>query len=189
MPEVCPICQTPTEYNNRISSELVKIFCLRCGEYKITFEAQIWAKDIIEPQIKANISGWLSEHQQTTIDSNDIIDLQNLSTPLIGEKATKYFLFISKLHPKAGHRIKYNYDEIHRLCAKINNVMPDPNYIFNFNLAKVLLPHLSACWAVDEDELRYIIKVYLQNHKNYVNDFGNSEGWFITPEGWSFIES
>jgi hypothetical protein len=74
MLEKCLICQFPADKgHNQTNKDEYSFDCFRCGTYRVDglFLAQIG--EIEDPQIVANISGWLREHQ------NELLNIQRFN--------------------------------------------------------------------------------------------------------------
>ncbi len=170
----CYICKGEAKAQDQGS--LAKVSCPRCSRYLIgdlaAHEISTW-----KPEQRVNLSGWLSENPDSAISASNIRSLAQLSTPPVGERATKLLLLLAKEHAKAGKRFKILSKKIGPLIAREEWECP-PRY-------------LSACWAFDVEEVAYIINSYLIEESGYLicyTEFAELS-YAITPKGWSYLES
>jgi nucleoside 2-deoxyribosyltransferase len=118
--------------------------------------------------------------------SEDLQRLRQLRTPTVGEKATKLLLHLSTKNPKVSATI-----------GILKNSFGDPmtGVLTDWNSA-VLSNHirpeyLAWSWAVDFEELSFLLETYLENELGYLESskkFGHGH-FQITPSGWTYLDS
>lgn len=123
----CPVCKT--DLNHRQSSadtSHVYVDCPRCGSYN--FYKVYKGEEVIDlcsnlsNRQRANISGYIREHQNMTIFTEEKFSssmLLNLRTPSFHERADKLLLFFEKETEYAGKKLEKTEDWISR-CWAIN---------------------------------------------------------------------
>ena len=138
------------------------VCCVRCGEYEIgpiaSHEIAHWT-----PQQKANLSGWIREHQKYEITSPQLKSLATLRTPTVGEKAQRLMLYFAKHNPKPGDYIEY----------------PQTDKLFG------------VCWAQDAVEATFVLHHYLILERKLIEQTTNNFGKTclrITPAGWVYLD-
>lgn len=137
--------------------------CTRCGDFLVTDRFDD-AKPELPPRAIANASGWVSENQGISLKQTDWEFLERLPTPSVGEKADKLLLYLARKLPNPGGLI----------AAEI---LRTPKAV-------------SACWAIDEQEVFYLGWEYLAEHKNCLSkNVANITMFQITPDGWDYIHS
>lgn len=165
----CPIC------SNDDASEIAhdydfdyKFNCQRCGIYSITREAlDDWKYhfDNLSARGKANVSGWIREHQDTNITSNEIDFLTNIKTPSVQQRADKMLL------------------EFEKRTQKIGDTMPIPGH------PPEMYEILGFTWSIDLTEVHYLANNYLTNEKNYLYEITRPpKGFAISPKGFAYLE-
>ena len=187
--DLCPICKMPTEFVNQISDPYkYEIFCFRCGKYKTT-------DDIIDPTIRYPIndvqrnviSSWIREHQGSFIAEDEIDNLKEIKQPNVDIKATKLMKYLSEQYPIAGQEIKFNLSYLGAQLKILASGEVEGGPRIDLKTLKYFLPLLATSWAVNIDELYFILYDYLIYHKKFLNKIDNTIK--ISPSGWSFIES
>ena len=99
----CPICGEEITVGPYRGGSY-DIDCIRCGRFSLT--------DLALPMLphskgldKANLSGWIREHQGCKIFQKDLSWLAQLRTPSVAEKGDKLLRWMAKAYPKAGSEI------------------------------------------------------------------------------------
>jgi hypothetical protein len=159
MYENCPICSTTLESSDFRTHTLL-LSCPRCGNYKITEEAEAMLPGKLSGREIANFSGWIRENPNTVINSGHIKFFKSLKTPTVPQKADKLLLFLSKKFPTPGQSLDIQFI--------------DP-YL------------LSVSWSQDQSELLYLIVDYLLHDRKYLSNPGAD--YKISPRGWAYIDS
>jgi len=134
---------------------------------------------------KANLSGWIREHQGCKIFQKDLSWLAQLRTPSVAEKGDKLLRWMAKAYPKAGSEIGVLQNP---LAPHVKSHLPD---LCKLQLIKqpFFKPEIFAFgWAQDHEELLYILVEYLEKEMQYIEDIGAAV-FRITPKGWSRIGS
>lgn len=150
----CPVCKSKAEIYYDISK--TKVDCHRCGSYNLPLIESAFEDfklDHLSDQRRANISGYIREHQNITIftKENEYM-LPNLKTPSFHERADKLLLFFEKETEYAGKTLEKTEEWISR------------------------------CWAMNKEELDEIL-LFLkdENRINSYNDFTQikitPDGW------------
>jgi hypothetical protein len=101
--KTCPICEEEIAVGPYRGGSY-DIDCIRCGRFSLT--------DLALPMLphskeldKANLSGWIREHQGCKIFQKDFSWLAQLRTPSVAEKGDKLLNWFAKVYPKAGTEI------------------------------------------------------------------------------------
>jgi hypothetical protein len=192
----CPVCGMRAETKQE-GLILWNLNCFRCGSYQIndTGIVALRQANLTEKQM-ANMSGYVRENSGLLITEQELEFLLNLRTPLLSEKASKLLRWIAKQNPKPGQEIapidfKMIGTFVFRFLKTPQDLIPEDGGTME---ARKLLSILSAAWAIDVDELRYLLVDYLSMTLHFVNIWsrgsGNQieRGLKITPAGWRSIE-
>lgn len=160
MPEIrsCNICHLDATAYEYVSD--AKMDCPRCGQYTITSRASKLLGDLTAYEI-AKISGWVREHPNVTISEETIPLLKGLQTPTVGEKAEKILRHLVGLEPR-------------------------PGTVFNLWEGSFNLELEAVGWAVDLEELKFLIHDYLVAEAGFLQKDG---GHKISPKGWAYLDS
>jgi hypothetical protein len=161
----CPICQTPSEqsYDGRIIAT-----CPRCGNFKIGRIASLSLNDLTISE-SANLSGWIRENQDCFLGREELLRLRQLRTPTVGEKATKLLLHLSKQNPKVSATIGIFNESF---VGSVNGSLTDWD---SKALSNHIRPeYLAWSWAVDFEELSFLLETYLENELGYLESSKNS---------------
>lgn len=194
MNKPCPICKSPTNYNNEVFIRPeVQINCFRCGKFTLS---TVIAEDYIsrlQPNSTevANISGWVFENQEVIID-NDVYDrLDTLDPPTIADKAAKLLKYLARISLLPGatiHDIGY-VRNLSTYLKAINEGSTDTLPPETLKEMKQALPLLAASWSQNEIDLSYLLEDYLFKTKNYLDTAVARDFAIITPEGWAYLDS
>lgn len=103
----CPICSSSAEFSPYNGGAGSSVVCPRCGEFGISNIAKQEIEHWTQRQ-KANLSGWIREHQKFEILIASLEMLAALRTPTVGEKAEKLLVFLANEFPKPGEKIATN---------------------------------------------------------------------------------
>lgn len=179
----CPICCSPL-YEPVYELNKNNLICSRCGRYGLTEEVH-YEKGLasLNKVQRANLSGWIREHQSEVIDKENLKRLQFINTPTVHEKAIKLLKYFSNQFPVAGNRISFDI-----------NILPDvlddvsKNALNGLMSEKIpeYLPLLSISWTQNFREFYFIFVTYLIETKHYITSHKNP---MISPEGWAFLDS
>jgi nucleoside 2-deoxyribosyltransferase len=164
--KLCPICNIEAKQSS-MPNDSKQIECPRCGHFSISYEAATNFKTS-HPERKqiANASGWIREHQNIQIISNNIESLLLVAQPTVPQRATKILQLLA--HLSIDISSSFNID--------IENA---PNW-------------LGASYSDHQNELRYLFN-YLRNTTNFISFSELSQtllvGVQITPNGYEYLES
>jgi hypothetical protein len=89
----------------------------------------------------ANASGWISEHQGVSLNSNEIAQLWNLRNPTISERATKLLQEFARRHPVIGERVNISFPDLGDT---------DPSWV-------------AITWSQSISEVQYLLVDYLRD--------------------------
>ena len=161
----CPICANPDAVELPRTGSALRCKCPRCGQYSITGTAvSIWSASEATPQQMANASGWIREHPDVTIGSDDIAVIRGLTTPNVAQRANQLFAAIAKGSPAIGQRTGFHYGDTE---------------------------FLGVSWSTAPSEVEYLVESYLQNEMKFVaSDQGHIDAFVghITPLGHHHLE-
>lgn len=157
--------------------------CTRCGSFKISGlasqEMTAWSR-----RQRANLSGWIREHQGCSITIPDLKTLVNLGTPTVGEKAQKLLERFAAMGPKPGSAVN-----ITRRADSRPNVLKAALMGFEDNWHDLVDPQFLAwSWSEDLGELAYLIKEYLVAETGAIA-ITNDWEIRITPKGWAQLDA
>ena len=164
----CPICQLG---NAQVAeaNERFRVSCKRCGKFDIDCDAaEDWTDGIfgrISPRQRANVSGWIFEHQSIHIPGNMLEFFKTIRTPTISERADKLLMALEKRAEKPGQAIVLHDTEAH--CQE----------------------YLGAAWAVDMGELQFLAKEFLSASRNFLFTTTAFGVYAIKPEGYVYLEN
>lgn len=164
----CPICSN-AHATVKERDLIYRVDCQRCGMFTITREARDdWNSHHLKTQSErglANISGWIREHQNISIRSDDLDFLKNLIPPRIKERADKLLLAFEKRTQEIGKAIP------------VPSNMPEA---FDF---------ISPTWSINIQEVYYLTEKYLIEGKRYLEKINTPpKGYAITPLGFSYLD-
>ena len=168
-PTDCPVCGILSMTMDFGGGPTVE--CPRCGKFQIGDIAKdavgLWSK-----RQRANLSGWIREHQECKLTEPALRSLASLPTPAIGERADRILERLAGWFPKPGTTFSRSTDE--------------PG-------AKQSLQHCLAGVSCCEDlhELAFLWDDYLINEKHFISPTlpGLGAGHRITPGGWAHLDS
>jgi hypothetical protein len=185
----CSICQM--ESGGTFFEGSTMICCTRCGEYEIGNNAS-HEISFFSPRQKANLSGWIREHQRCKILTPDLARLASLRTPTVGEKAQKLLEHFAAMNPKSGAIIditiqsapesikRATVDSVKKFITVID---PEAGW------TGVVHPKLLAwSWSEDFGELAYLIRDYLVSETGAIKIVPDGN-ICITPKGWAQLDS
>lgn len=185
----CPICKynalTQSGGYQPINDNLVKVVCLRCGEFMIAQHAIIALPEYIPVEKRLQLSSHINEitHNRYLITYDEMKRLAGvLKIPSVDERANRILLFIAENYPKIN--TGPNWQDIGNVFHKGTNFdeIDLSNSTFGFTMQM-----LSKSWCEDQRELVYLIFEYLKDTQKYIKESGDSE-LIITPAGWSKID-
>jgi nucleoside 2-deoxyribosyltransferase len=164
--------------------------CIRCGDYKITTEAEAFVDQAqLSHEQVANISGYIRENPGLTIKEKDLKFLRNLRTPTVAEKATRALIEFAKEYPIPGTTISSEFHALEGVILRSKAMLADNQFTEN-GIDKEYLAVIrmaGVCSARTSDELYYVADEYLK-------DQGLATGFAtgslkISPAGWEHLES
>src|SRR4051794_18003335 len=122
----CFFCGMPMAQPSRTTS-VIHCSCIRCGHFGITTTADAGLIDPSQftPEQSANISGYIRENQNLTIEYSDLDFLQRLRTPTVAEKAMKGLAELAKQYPIPGSRIIIEWTSLEGEMLKIRAMLED----------------------------------------------------------------
>lgn len=170
----CPICKSNTD--NEYS------FCSRCGDFSISGTAAVvWNTN--EPSLKqiANACGWIREHQNIVISSDQIEFLLSIKLPSVAERATKILIAIeNKITSISSYVDIFAHD-----LAGFNDSPEKDIFIKN------QLFWLGISYSANLEDLKYLLTDYLDKETGILES-RNQGAYFkvqIRPKGHEFLES
>lgn len=172
--QLCPICEFDgIDRERRSDGSIIK--CRRCGSFRITGTAEAIARaNEYEPSVIANLSGWVSEHQGTVIDSRDLEQLLSLRSLSVGERAMRLLHRLAAVYPRVGEMFQFSFPD-----AASN----EPFWI-------------AASWSESIHEVQYLMVDYLHQTLGAIDgDISRTMGGGlylmqgrITPRGHELLE-
>lgn len=100
----CPICQH--KLIKMEAGATLSIECERCGEYKIVHALILPNPPHLTERQRANISGWLRENPNFTINTASLEFLRTIKTPSFHSRADKLLMALEKKTDLAGQYLK-----------------------------------------------------------------------------------
>jgi len=171
MTEVCFICGTKVQETIEAIKDdtLYRYLCPRCGSYSVRDSniGHFLHIDFTDRQ-RANASGWLRENPNTELTEDDVSFLKALATPGVGKRATKLLDWYARVHPIPGTQ---------------------------FRAGRSGPEAVSRAWALNEDEVWYLIESYLMDGLEFITPplprvvIGGGYDTRISPKGWAHLES
>lgn len=164
----CPVCGSNAQDLTALGADGKKLDCRKCGNYSISGTASAIFK-ASKPSLRqiANACGWIREHQEVNVSSNDIDFILAIKAPSVAERATKILIEISKLNE-------------------------DLSYTFNLDTHDADF-WLSISYSDNAAELYYLFRTFLLDTAGYISFSEAMGGHFlniqITPRGYEFLES
>lgn len=161
----CPVCVRSC--TSTYSDSGYRIDCQRCGKFQIGAQcADVLSKLLTTNyQKKANVSGWIREHQNELISSDSIEFLQRLPIPPVSKKALKLLRHLERKTKFPGYVIS---------SASGDSVFHSQNP------TSLSLELEAAAWVSNITEYRYIYQ-YLEK-QNYI------QKEIITPDGFAYLD-
>ena len=167
----CPICKS-SAIEKQDAFDDQKLECTRCGNYSISRTASVtWQAGQYNSRQIANASGWIREHQDIIINSNNIEFLSSVLIPSVAGRADKVLNAIAKHNLELSDHFRFS-------------------YISNIDL------WLGISYSDNHLEINYLFHTYLKNELNYIDfiDTQYSEGFvfnniYITPKGYAYLDS
>lgn len=164
----CPVCESNSD-KNPSSTDGDDVICPRCGLYFITRSALLSLKKARPSQRQiANLSGWLRENPEVTINSQNLDTLLALRTPSVSERAEKIIVAIERDSKFISDIVGISYSN-------------DAN------------SWLGVSWSENKDELIYLIEKYLIQERNWildakVIDYEADITVQLTPTGHAYLD-
>ena len=146
-----------------------KLDCPRCGEYSITGTAAVmWPANNPSERQVANASGWIREHQNIVIGSDEIDNLLNVSPPNVADRAIKLLLHMEEKSQNLGTYFNIRNDKAHEW--------------------------LGVSFSTDASELAYLFNTYLVQEMGFLNADNLLPNLVlhrgtISPKGYSFLDT
>lgn len=167
----CPICASNVPNHSQYGTDGDSLKCPRCGTYKILGSASaMWkANNPTERQV-ANASGWLREHPNVVINSNDISNLLVVTPPSVADRAMKLLLLMEQKITDLGTYLTIN--------ANSTDIRE----------------WLGASYSINENELRYLFNTFLISEMGFVSSPDRPVGIIlyngqISPKGYAYLNS
>lgn len=164
----CPICgNTHATVNQR--GELYQVTCQRCGSFSMSSVARDDWNDHFSHKLtdrrRANVAGWLREHQNIYISIDELDFLFDIKAPSVPQRADKLLL------------------ELERRTNVIGNLIPIPNQMPDAN------DLMGLTWSTTPSEVIYLSFLYLSDEKGYLMTMGqHRSGVAISPKGFAYLE-
>ncbi|MFQ6334629.1 hypothetical protein [Methylophilus sp. 3sh_L] len=164
----CPICKS-TNLKETVIGDGAVINCPRCGQFTISeTAAEIWRNKYPSLRKIANASGWIKEHQDCEINSDQIESLLKIPTPSVAERAKRLLILLSSLLPDISSRI-------------------------SFDLGGETNQWLATTYSDNSLELLYLFRDFLKEESGFINFTESITNELlqlrITPKGYSFLDS
>lgn len=162
----CPVCGSSSK---EIPSETdgCNADCPRCGRYFITGSALATLNHLkLSGRQIANLSGWLRENPEVTINSQNLDTLLALKNPSVSERAEKLIVAIEKVSRFIGDDVSIVYD----------------------NGAN---SWLSSSWSQNRYELAFLIEEYLKQEHGWIKQkilTSSSITVQLTPSGYAYLD-
>lgn len=179
----CLICNTPINNPSR-PDDIFNFDCYRCGRYGLTKEVY-YTNDLksLNAVQRANLSGWIREHQGEVIDTENLKRLKSISTPTVHEKAVKLLKYFANKFPVAGNKIAFDINILRDVSDAVsNNILNGP---ISGKIPEYI-PLLAISWTQNFEEFYFIFVTYLVETKHYITSHKKP---MISPEGWAFLDS
>ena len=181
----CPICDSPSINKYTDDPFPIKCYCYRCGNFQMN---ESGVNEInkqsgkYDDKKKANISGWIREHQGSNIilTEEKLKSLMTLKTLSVSEKADKILKYLAEHFPVAGMEIHYSLDNL--LMSKVIDEKGKESWY----VSEELLPIFGVGYIISSEELHFIWKEYLITTKKFIS---SEQPRIITPAGWAYLES
>ncbi len=131
--------------------------------------AASWAHQDVTPRQIANISGWIREHssEKLRLDKATLKRLALLSTPSVAERADKLLLELERRTEALGLPVEIRSSQY----AADND-----------------LSWLAVCWALDENEVGFLVHNYLVEKGYCEAPGGPSKYKTVTASGYAHLE-
>jgi len=143
--------------------------CQRCGLFSITDEGcDEWVENYehrLTDRNRANISGWLREHQNILISTNDLDILLHIKSLSVSQRADKLLVELEKRTEVIG-----SYINVPTQIPEANNLM-------------------GLTWSSTPSEILYLAKLYLTEQDDYlIMNPRNPPRFAISPKGYAYLE-
>ncbi|MFA5803002.1 MAG: hypothetical protein WC879_00035 [Melioribacteraceae bacterium] len=188
MQKKCLVCNLPliNSYEDE-ARRIESLNCYKCGKFYITQEA---ANEILnnvrDDRKRANLSGWLSENQSTTINLKDVYRLLELPTPDVEEKIQKIMLSLAKNFPDPGATIPDYYHFVSRIIGERNAENFPGKIGLDENKTRGYLELFGKAWCKDIQEFGFLYHTIIISERKFIESIGPSR---ISPQGWTYINS
>jgi len=180
MINLCPVCATP-QVGPVYPGGVLSVDCKRCGRFRITRLSLSRLEAGVPQPKRANLSGWIREHQDCIIGEANLPDLLQLPTPSVGKKAERLLLSLGQLFPKPGDYFDFG------LVVQLDQADFDSDGAGAAS-PTLGLEILAVTWSQDQEELLYIVDSYLLEELGHLER--NKKGCYrITPKGWAEFEA
>jgi len=191
----CPVCRSVAEITvlTTTGPDLYRVKCLRCGLFKITgtFSAMLGGPyrdtELSEDRI-SNLSSYIRENPNQLISEQDVDFIRRLSSPSVGEKATKLLRYVARQHPYAGEEFTVQWDKLEPVLLSFENPLP----MFTEDALKeyaFLLSCFAASWSRNAEEFIFILAGYLTDNRRFLAAGATPQVLHITPAGWDYLHS
>ncbi len=182
----CFICNGKiAEYLPAHGFDGYKVDCAKCGRYDIADTCTTNYEQELNAIQRANISGWIRNASKLRgvdaklplLTTTELPKLMQIQTPTVEEKAHILLKNISKSHPIAGQNINVLMIIIEFADYQFETKPPE--------ILKTAKYFEGLCSAVNNNELKYIIKEYLIAERQLLKYINNEV--LITPKGWHYL--
>lgn len=174
---ICPVCKLTAKTAYAASDLQVK--CPRCGSFRLTGVDTKTLSDLA-PSNVAKLSGWIRENQDCLISELRLKELLLLRVPTVGEKGDKLLLFLAGRFPNPGTRFHISFISFTEY-APSGELTEHTDGHNELHAEEVL----SACWAQDYLELRFLLEDYLTGESGLLSV--DNQYHRITPKGWAHL--
>jgi len=177
----CLICESPSIQSTK-NNDITQVDCYRCGIFSITYEAKInWRANFSDIRKVVNASGWIRENQNIIINSEQLEFISSIKLPSVAERAEKIMSQLEKKLPEISTK-----DEVY-----VHDVSDYEDGSRKNNIIKDQLLWLGITYSISLDELKYLLKDYLDIESGFLDTQYQGSFWtvMITPKGYAFLEN
>jgi nucleoside 2-deoxyribosyltransferase len=186
----CRICSFPCRsVRSSPGGGNIEIDCVRCGQYAITTEAEIFIEaNRFTPNQVASSSGYIRQNPGFLILLRDLERLRNLQMPSVGEKAANLLVALGKEFPQPGTAIQIDCQRLSTDLSLTESVRAGDGEYANDSfpdVAREASKWMAVASACSPDELSYLLDDFLKAQGLIAE---RRTGVFvITSKGWQQI--
>lgn len=176
----CLICKTTTLKPTYGDPKFVA--CPRCGIFSMTYKAEInWRNSHPDATQVANASGWVRDHQEIIISSDEIEFLLSIKSPSVAERASKVLIAMENTITSIS-----NYVDIY-----VGNLSGYDDSPAKDGFIKNQLFWLGISYSANLEDLNYLLTNYLEKETGVLEsiNLGTLFKFQIKPKGYEFLAS